>query len=101
MFIALQQSVARSSSTSTGDGVPALFIVLYWAYVLILQASYWGIFSKAGEPGWTSLIPIYGTVKLFQIAGSSGWWTLALLLPLVNIFVLVRLMFDMARVFGR
>lgn len=31
----------------------------------------WKIFTKAGEKGWKSLIPIYGTVVLFRIAGVS------------------------------
>lgn len=37
----------------------------------------WRIFKKAGKHGWAAIIPIYNLVVLFNVAGMSGWWTLA------------------------
>ena len=43
-----------------------LVIVLIW-YVLQVIA-YWKIFTKAGEPGWKSIIPIYNQYIQFRIS---------------------------------
>lgn len=41
-------------------------IVIVW-YVLVIIA-YWKVFSKAGEAGWKSLIPIYNVYIEFKLA---------------------------------
>ena len=46
----------------------------------------WKIFTKAGKPGWASLIPIYNVVVLFQIVNLSPWLILLFIVPIVNIF---------------
>lgn len=51
-----------------------IFIMLIVLVVAIIQIiAMWRIFSKAGEKGWKSLIPIYNLVVLFQISGVSPW----------------------------
>lgn len=61
----------------------------------------WKVFVKAGVPGWISLIPFYNTYKLFQITGRSGWWVLSLWVPFLNLFVAIRLVFELASAYGR
>src|ERR687885_327624 len=93
---------ASGPTLSFGDGpVARLVLAAYLSLVVLNVAAYWRIFSKAGQPGWTVLVPIYGSIKLLQITGRSGWWTLAFLVPLFNVFPIIRLAFDLARVFGR
>lgn len=46
----------------------------------------WKIFTKAGKPGWASLIPIYNVVVLFQIVNLNPWLILLFIVPIVNIF---------------
>lgn len=41
--------------------------------ILTIIAS-WRIISKAGEPGWKALIPIYNVYMLFKIVGMKGWF---------------------------
>lgn len=49
-------------------------IVLY----VITAVAYWKIFSKAGEPGWKGLIPIYSTYIQYKITWTTGiFWVLA------------------------
>ena len=43
-----------------------LFII-YFAVIMLLIASQWGIYSKAGKPGWACLIPIYTLIVLLEI----------------------------------
>ncbi|HEY0581217.1 MAG TPA: DUF5684 domain-containing protein [Chloroflexota bacterium] len=68
--------------------------------VVLIVAS-WRIFAKAGRPGWMSLIPIYNVVQMLHITGRSGWWLLGMFVPFLNLFVAIRLVFDLAASFGR
>src|SRR5262245_22416593 len=61
----------------------------------------WRIFTKAGEPGWASLVPIYNGMILSKICGRGEMFGLLLLVPCVNIVISIMLMFDLARVFGK
>ncbi|NZA37286.1 DUF5684 domain-containing protein [Eubacterium callanderi] len=54
-------------------GMVGLLLALAW-YVFILVAG-WKLFEKAGEPGWKSLIPIYGSYILYKISWkTSMFW---------------------------
>jgi len=39
----------------------------------------WKMFEKAGEPGWTGIIPIYNLYKLCEVTMGYGWYILRLL----------------------
>ncbi|NLI63068.1 MAG: hypothetical protein GX362_06725 [Methanosarcinaceae archaeon] len=39
---------------------------------IIILAARWKVFTKAGEKGWYSIIPIYNLMVLAEIAGLSG-----------------------------
>ena len=79
----------------------ALSSVVWLAIVVFLVAAQWRLFTKAGQPGWAVLIPVYNVIKLLQISGRSGWWLLGFGVPLLNVFVAIRLVFDLAFAFGR
>ena len=51
----------------------------------------WKIFTKAGKPGWASLIPIYNVVVLFQVVNLNPWLILLFIVPIVNIFAVIVL----------
>ena len=96
--------IAQSSVTTTGSvdaGASLVGTVIWLAITVALVVALWKLFVKAGRPGWATLIPIYNTVTLLQITGRSGWWLLGFLVPFLNIFVAIRLVFDLAKVFGR
>lgn len=66
-----------------------------------LIAAFWIVFSKAGRPGWASLIPLYNTYVLLKIIGRPGWWLVLMCLPIVNFVIGIIAMIDLARSFGR
>jgi hypothetical protein len=101
MFLLFQRTSSGLSSGAGADPMVTPVLVVYLSLLVLNIAAYWRIFSKAGEPGWAVLVPIYGSVKLLHITGRSGWWVLAFVVPLFNLFPIVRLAFDLARVFGR
>lgn len=88
-----------STQADTTGGL--LGLVLYVALVVLLVASMWKLFAKAGKPGWAALIPIYNTIVLIEITGRPLWWFVLLLIPFVNIVFLVILMNDLSKSFGR
>jgi chromate transport protein ChrA len=67
----------------------------------LMVAAVWKIFTKAGQPGWKCLVPIYGSVVFLRIVGRPGWWFLLLCIPVVNLFLFLALCIDLARVFGK
>lgn len=75
--------------------------VLYLALVVLVIASLWVIFTKAGKPGWACLIPIYNIIVLLEIVGKPWWWLLLYLVPVVNIVYLVWTFNLLSKSFGK
>ena len=61
----------------------------------------WKVFTKAGQPGWATMIPIYNVYVLLKIAGRSGWWLLLMFIPFVNFIIIIRSCIAMAEKFGK
>jgi hypothetical protein len=55
-----------SDYTSPSAGVSPVFMIIWLLVVVLMIAAMWKIFTKAGQPGWASLIPIYKHVHLVQ-----------------------------------
>ncbi|MDO9081587.1 MAG: DUF5684 domain-containing protein, partial [Desulfuromonadales bacterium] len=70
-------------------------------FILLIIASFWKVFEKAGEAGWKSLIPIYNLFVLLRIAGCPSWWLLMFFLPVVNIYFLVVMHIRLAEKFDK
>ncbi len=82
----------------------AMLIILFLFYIgviVVLLASQWKIFSKAGKPGWACLIPIYSTIVLLEIIKKPVWWIFMFLIPLVNIYFLIVAMNELSKSFGK
>jgi hypothetical protein len=64
-------------SGAEAGGIIALLgsmLLIIGAVSLILIIGIWKTFSKAGKPGWHSIIPFLNTYTLAEIAGKPGWW---------------------------
>jgi hypothetical protein len=86
----------------SGGGIAALLVPLVaLALVIFIIAGVWRVYEKAGKPGWTSLIPIYNTIVLLEIAGKPIWWFLLLLIPFLNIIIVLIIFIDLAKAFGK
>jgi len=77
------------------------FAIAMFALVLLGIAAMWRLFSKAGEPGWKCIVPIYGAIVMLKIVGRPWWWLVLLLVPVVNLIPSVMLCFDLAKAFGK
>lgn len=72
----------------SSEGLGALMAGLGFFYALIIVFSIivgWKIYSKAGQPGWACIIPIYNIYILTKIIGKPGIWVLLFFIPIVNI----------------
>jgi hypothetical protein len=70
-------------------------------FALLLIASLWRIFTKAGQPGWAAIIPIYNIYVLLQIVGRPGWWLILYFIPVANFVVALLVSIDLAKSFGK
>ncbi|HEX8036831.1 MAG TPA: DUF5684 domain-containing protein [Ktedonobacterales bacterium] len=94
MLHAILLDQTSGSASLTPASVVSLVIVV------LLIAAYWRIFSKAGQPGWAAIIPIYSTFVLLRVVGRPWWWFIVLLIPVVNIIFGIILVNDLSKSFG-
>jgi len=78
-----------------------IYAIVMIATVFLVVASMWRLFAKAGEAGWKSIVPIYGTVVMLRLVGRPWWWLLLMLVPLVNHIPGIMLCFDIAKAYGK
>lgn len=75
------------------------FVLL--AVVIVMLVGMWKVFTKAGEPGWAVLIPIYNCYVFLKIAGKPWWWLLLMLIPIVSFIVAIVATVALAARFGK
>lgn len=83
------------------DKLPLEGQVAFILYTLLMVVSTWAIFEKAGEPGWTAVIPFVNLYFLLKVAGKPWWWLILLLIPLVNVIVVFFTFLGLSRNFGQ
>ena len=93
----LAQTTVTFEGSGLAWGVLFLWVVVFYAISVI---PYWVIFTKAGQPGWPALIPIYSTYVLLKVVGRPGWWLLLFLIPIINIVFLIIMLNDLSKSFG-
>ena len=85
-----------------GGGILFLVMILSFMCVgFLLLASGWVLNTKAGKPGWTSLVPILNAFDLIDMAGRPAWWFALLLVPGLNIAVAILICVNVAENFGK
>jgi hypothetical protein len=78
----------------------AIGIVIYLVVLVLIVAGYWLTFQKAGQRGWTSIIPILNIFVLLKIVKRPLWWVILMLIPCVNIIVWIIIAIDLSKAFG-
>lgn len=78
-----------------------LFLLIELGIVVICFASFWVIFTKAGEPGFLGIIPIVNAFFLLKIAGKPVWWIILFFIPLVNFIAGILVTVALAEKFGK
>jgi hypothetical protein len=78
-----------------------IFAIVWLAVAVFMLVALWKVFTKAGQPGWGVLIPIYNTYLMLKIAGKPGWWLLMMFIPIVNVVFAILAMIGLANNFGK
>jgi hypothetical protein len=82
-------------------GMIASYWLLMLAVTIFGMVCMWKIFTKAGQPGWAAIIPIYNAYILLKIVGRPGWWLVLLFIPFVNLVVAILIAIELAKCFGQ
>jgi hypothetical protein len=99
-------AAASSGSDAAGAGVGGIIGALCGVFIAILMAlppiaGLYGIFTKAGKPGWAAIVPVYNAIVLAEVVGKPIWWALLLFCPCVNIVFSILLNLELAKCFGK
>lgn len=92
--------VLMDATTTTSGSISPVVLIVYLAAIVLIIAGMWAMFTKAGQPGWAAIIPIYNTIVLLRVAGRPWWWFLLMLIPFVNFVIIIIVYMDLAKAFG-
>lgn len=65
---------------STVIGLISTICLFVLALIVLKLVANWKIFTKAGQPGWASIVPFYNSYIQYKIYWGNGW---VFLVPLV------------------
>ena len=98
LLVFLMQS-DTSGGSAAGAGLGIGVTIVWLAIVVLMIAAMWKVFTKAGQPGWAAIVPIYNYYVLDEIAGRPGWWLLLWLFLSPIAYIVIS--FDLAKRFGK
>jgi hypothetical protein len=102
MFAALEGALVPLQNGGGGGGAAALLIfVVPLLIAAVVIAGMWKAFSKAGEPGWAAIIPIYNIYVIVKISDNPWWWLILFFIPILNLVALFKINIDVAKEFGQ
>lgn len=78
-----------------------VYVIVALTICLLLVIANRRIFSKAGEAGWKSIVPIYASYILFKIMYGNGWKFLFLLVPILDVIIMILQPFRLSKAFGK
>ena len=83
-------------------GIFELIVLLFTLSIFVfLIASEWIVYTKANQPGWACIIPIYDVIVFLRIVGKPWWWIFLLCIPIVNIVIAIMVTHLLAKSFGK
>ena len=95
------------NAPSAGGIMATLLVPIIISSIIsvIMIVALWKVFTKAGKPGWASIVPIYNSWVLFEIGGQNGAYIFFSLIPCVGpiIFLVyeIKAMLEIAKRFGK
>ena len=78
-----------------------IFLLFFFAFIVFFIVCHWKIFTKAGQEGWKSLIPLYNAYVQLQITKQPTIWLLYFFIPFVNIYFGIKHIHGLSRAFGK
>ncbi|QRK13794.1 signal peptidase I [Archangium violaceum] len=76
-------------------------MLVAFAIAAVFIVAMWKIYTKAGQPGWASLVPFYNILVMLKIVGKPAWWLVLFFIPIVNFVVGIMMYVALAKAFGK
>lgn len=76
-------------------------ILIFLVVIIAIIIGGCKVFTKAGEPGWASIVPIYNTIILLKIVDKPTWWIILLLIPPISFVFGIIVCIELAKKFGK
>ncbi|MFC2101788.1 signal peptidase I [Bacteroidota bacterium] len=78
-----------------------IYFIFSILFLILALIGLWAIFEKAGQKGWAVLIPFYNLYIWLKIIKKPLWWYIFLLIPFINVFVVLLMIVEVAKCFGK
>lgn len=78
-----------------------LFFLIYIGVIALMIASMWKVFTKANQPGWAAIVPIYNIIVMLEIAKKPTWWVAMYFVPIANIVFMIMTLNAISKNFGK
>ena len=79
----------------------AFAIIIYIAIIVLIIASQWKIFTKAGKPGWAALVPIYNIIIMLEVARQPLWMIILYFIPIANLIAVIIVYIELSNNFSK
>lgn len=96
-----QAVMGSDAAAATAGAVAGGIMFVYIAILIVMIIAMWKLFSKAGQPGWAAIIPIYNAYVLLKVAGKPGWWLILFLIPVVSLVIAIITLHGVSTSFGK
>lgn len=78
-----------------------LLVLIEFGLIALMIVSMWKIFTKSGQEGWISIIPIYNTIVMLRIVGKPWWWLFLMMIPFAGIVWGIWILNLLSKSFGK
>ncbi|MEX1002644.1 MAG: DUF5684 domain-containing protein [Crocinitomicaceae bacterium] len=78
-----------------------IVVLIYLAIIVLMVASIWKVFEKAGQPGWAAIVPFYNLYILTVVAKKEAWWMILFFIPIANLIAAIIIDIEVAKNFGK
>jgi hypothetical protein len=95
----------ETTTYESSNGLAMMFGGTFLLFCLVMAVfsivCMWKVYTKAGQEGWASIIPIYNLYIFIKIVGKPWWWLLLLFIPGVNIIIAIWMTNLLSKSFGK
>lgn len=90
-----------NTAVGIASGIFIVITIISIILSILTIIGMWKIFTKAGKPGWASLIPIYNIVVMLEVTKLPMWYIALFFIPFANIVALFLIYIELAHKFGK
>ena len=76
-------------------------LIILIIFVIFFPVLLWKIFENAGFAGWKSIVPVYNYIIWLKIIDKGFWWFIFLLMPFINFFMMMLMIVETAKCYGK